>query len=289
LKKDLMMTSHILVTGASGNIGTPLVENLRRAGVNVTAGTPSGAPVGAVAGRTVNFNAPQSLPKAFEGIDTLFLLFPLVPNKLELARNAVNAAKAAGVKYIVRSSGGGADPASPYALLRLQGEIDAMIQASGIACTFVRPSGFMQNYVNYYAGMLKAGALYLPHADGAASIIDVRDIAAVNAVVLQNPTAHAGRAYTITGPQAITQARAVELIGKAVGKSIQYVAVPEAAAQESMRGMGMDDWSIEQMTSLNRAVAAGYAAGVTDTVAQITGKSARGFEAFVKEYADAWR
>lgn len=283
------MNHRILVTGASGNIGRPLVQALRAAGADVFAGTPSGQPVDGAAGCIVSFDDPAGLRAAFAGIDTLFLLFPLVPNKRELARNAVAAARAAGVKHILRSSAAGADAKSPYALPRLQGEIDQIVIDSGIPCTFVRPSGFMQNYVNFYADMIKGGALYLPHAEGAMSVIDVRDIAAVDAVILRNLAAHAGRAYTVTGPEALTQAQAVALIGAAIGKAVSYVAVPEEAALKSMAEMGMDAWTTEQMTSLNRVVAAGWAGGVTSTVQDLTGQAPRRFEDFVRENVSAWR
>lgn len=282
------MSNIILVTAASGNIGRELVQQLKAAGANVIAGSSSGKSVDGVNSRHVDFADVASLKTAFAGIDTLFLLLPLVPKKVELAKNAISAAKAAGVKHIVRSSGAGADPSAGFALPKLQGDIDQLIIDSGIAYTLVRPATFMQNFATYFAGMIQGGALYLPQGEGRVSFIDVRDIAAVNATILQHPAAHAGQAYTLTGGEAVSNAEAVKWIGKAIGKTVNYVAVPDAAAIESMQGMGMDDWSIGQMMSLHQLTAAGYAAGTTDTVRQLLGREPIRFAEFVAAHKQAW-
>ncbi len=174
--------NRILVTGASGNIGRPLLTALKAQNANVKAMSSKAIAAATTAGATANsvagdFADPTSLQLAFAGIDTLFLLLPLVPNKLDLARNAVAAAKAAGVKHIVRSSGAGADASSPVALARLQGQIDQMVVDSGLAYTFLRPSGFMQNWTNFSASQIKGGTVYAPHGQGAQSVVDARDIA----------------------------------------------------------------------------------------------------------------
>jgi uncharacterized protein YbjT (DUF2867 family) len=279
----------ILITGATGNIGTELTAQLRQAGANVLAGSTSGKALNGVPGRTVDFKSPETLKAAFHGVDRLFLLFPLVPNKLELAGNAVAAARAAGVKHIVRSSGAGADPASPVAIARLQGEIDQLIIESGIAYTLLRPASFMQNWFVYYGGMIKSGTLYLSHADGKASFIDVRDIAAVAAAVLLDPAPHAGKSYTLTGPAALSASEVLDEIAKAGGPRATYTAVPESTAVESMKKMGMDDWTVGIMSSLNRVIAGGYANGLSEDVQTVIGRAPRSFAEFARDNVNAWR
>ncbi len=279
----------VLVTGATGHIGSALVERLQQAGASVIAGSPSGRAVAGAPGRAIDFANPATLRQAFEGVDTLFLLFPLVPNKVHLARNAVVAAKAAGVKHIVRSSGAGADPASPMAIGRLQGEIDQLVIDSGLPFTLLRPNSFMQNWVNYYAGMVKGGQVYLSHGQASTAFVDVADIADVAAVVLQNPAAHAGKAYTLTGPQALSVSEVLAAIAKAGGHAAQYVPVNEEAAVASMKQMGMDDWTVGIMSSLNQVIANGWAAGVSGDVQAVTGHAPRDFAAFARDNAAAWR
>lgn len=282
------LSNTILVTSASGNVGRELVQQLKAAGVNVIAGSSSVKAVEGVKTRRVDFSDPVTLTQAFSGIDTLFLLFPLQANMAELARNALAAARAAGVKHIVRSSGAGANPAAAYTLPRVQGEIDRMVIESGIPHTLLLPNTFMQNFATYFSGMIQGGALYLPQGEGKTSYIDVRDIAAVLVKILQNPAAHAGQSYTLTGGEALSNAEAVALIATAIGQPVNYVAVPDTAAQESMRGMGMDEWHIAQLMSLHQLTAAGYAAGTSDAVQRLLGRAPIRFADFAQAYRSAW-
>ena len=281
--------SSILVTGATGNIGQALIPLLSAAGAHVVAASHANAAPGGVPARAVDFESARSLEQAFAGIDTVFLLFPLVPHKLELARRAVAAARAAGVKHLVRSSGAGADATAAGSLARLQGEIDDCIAASGIATTLLRPSSFMQNWIAYYAGMIKSGTVYLPLAQGRVPYVDVRDIAATAAAVLLDPARHAGKVYTLTGPQALSVEEGLAEIGRATGRQAVYVPVSEEAAATSMRSMGQDEWTIDILASLNRAAAAGELAQTSGDVEAVTGRAPRSFAGFVHDHADAWR
>lgn len=280
--------NRILVSSATGTIGTALVQRLRELGATFTtmSSKPSArSPQAHVVG---DFDDRGSLERAFAGIDTLFLLLPLVPNKLALADNAIAAARAAGVMHIVRSSGAGADASSPVSLARLQGSIDAKIAASGIAHTLLRPSGFMQNWVTFSAGQVKAGTVYAPHGSGAQSVIDVRDIADVAAAILMHPAAHAGKAYTLTGAQALTDAQMLATISAATGRKVTYVDVPESAAHQAMLDMGMPEIMIDWFMSLNHVIKQGWAASITDDVQQLSGHAPRRFDDFVRENVAAW-
>lgn len=284
------MTNKILVTGATGNVGDPLVQELNASGADFA--VMSSKPRAAISGvetRHGDFGSVASLVAAFSGIDTVFLLFPLVPNKLELANNAAAAAKSAGVKHIVRSSGAGADSASPFALAKLQGEIDDVLTASGIPTTFLRPNGFMQNYVTYQTAAIKDGTIHGADGGQAQSLIDARDIAAVAANVLVNPGVHAGKAYTLTGGEALTGAQAAATISAAIGKTVSHVSVPTEAAVATMNQWGMPAFLVNLMDSLNHIISAGYASGVSADVEQILGRKPRTFAAFVDDNVAAWK
>ncbi len=283
------MTNRILVTGGAGNIGAELVRRLRarNADFAVMTSRPGGAPAG-VAEQVGDFLDPASLRQAFAGVDTLFLLFPLAPDMPRMAANAVAAAKAAGVKHIVRSSGAGADASSEAAIARVHGEIDALVSASGIPFTLLLPSSFMQNLVTVYVSAIRSGALYAPRGDGAVAVIDVRDIADVAAEVLANPAAHAGRSYTLTGPENLTDAQMVSAIAREIGRDVRYIDIPEQAAQDAMTNMGMPPKVIEWLMSLNHVIKQGWAAGVSPMVEEIAGHPPRNFADFVRENASAW-
>ena len=282
------MSQTILITGASGTIGSALIQQLQGSSDRIIAGSSTGKSILNRETRRVDFSKPDTLAGAFNSVDTLFLLLPLQKNMVELARNAIHAAKVAGVKHIVRTSGAGADAASPVAIARVQGEIDQLVIESGLSWTITRPTSFMQNYINFYGTMIKRGAIYLPQGEGKISLIDVADIAAVNAVILQNPAAHTGKIYTLTGAEALSNADVASQIGQAIGKTIAYVAVPDSAAIESMKSMGLDDWHIAALMSLNQIIAGGYASGVSDDVTTILGRPSLGFEQFVQNNLAAW-
>ena len=107
------MAGILLVTGASGTVGAHLLRELQAARVPLAAmSSRAAAMIEGVESRRADFSDPASLERAFAGVHTLFLLLPIVPNKLALAGNAIAAAQAAGVRHIVRSSGVGADAAS---------------------------------------------------------------------------------------------------------------------------------------------------------------------------------
>ena len=284
------MSNKILVTGATGNIGSALVQELKASDSDFAVMTSKpGVTIAGVETRHGDFESVASLTAAFNGIDTLFLLFPLVENKVDLAKYAAEAAKAAGVKHIVRSSGAGADSASTFALPKLQGEIDDVLSATGIPTTFLRPAGFMQNYVTYQSQAIKDGAIYMADGGQAQSLIDARDIAAVAARVLTNPNAHAGKAYTLTGGEAFTGEQAAATISAALGKPVKHVSVPTEAAVATMNQWGMPPFIVNVMDSLNKIVSAGYASGVSPDVEIILGRKPRTFAAFVNESVGVWK
>lgn len=284
------MAADVLITGAAGTVGSSLARELRAAGVPFAAlSSRPGAAIDCAETRIGDFRDADSLRRAFAGVGTLFLLLPVVPDKRALAQNAIAAARAAGVRHIVRSSGVGADPASPYALMKLQGEIDALVEASGIAFTVLRPTGFMQNFLTYQAAQVKSGTLYLPYGDTRQPLIDARDIAAVAARVLRSPAEHAGKVYDLTGGEALSSHDVAAHLSLALGREIRYEPVPPEAAAEATRDMGMPPPLVELLDSLNRYILAGEGAEVSPDVPALLGRAPITFARFARDHAAAWR
>lgn len=275
----------ILLTGATGTIGAAVRRSVAQLDAKLLFGTRQPRSPDE---RAVDFSDRDGLVAAFTGVDLLFLLLPLVPNKLQLAENAIWAARQAGVKQIVRSSGMGADAASPYELLALNGAIDEQVRASGLAWTILRPNSFMHNFINYFGDMIRGGALYLPQGEGATSLIDVADIGAAVAAILAQPQQHQGQIYTLTGPAALTNSEAMHTLAQASGRAIDYVAVDEATAAAAMAGMGLPQPLIQWMLSWHRASRDGQAAAVTTTVTTLTGQPPRTLAQFAQQHAALW-
>ena len=282
------MPKKVLITGATGNVGGALLPLLAQSGHHIFAGSTRGEKIGEAEGRCIDFLNVGALTEAFRGMDTVFVVIPLHPQMIEMAANVATAAKAAGVQHIVRVSGAGADPASPVAVARVQGLADQHLSESGIACTFLCPKNFMQNFVQYYAKMIRDGALYSSQGEGKIAFIDVRDIAAVAKAVILNPEQHAQKSYVLTGPQALTNAEVLALIDAHTGKHTKYVTIPEDAAVSAMQQMGMPPFVVEVMSSLNQIIAAGYVAETTETVRQVSGQPPHRFEDFIRENRMVW-
>jgi uncharacterized protein YbjT (DUF2867 family) len=289
-----MMTNTILVLGATGNVGSQVVKQLADAGANVRAAVRSPRKAEALKGNGVSLtefdtDKPETVQAAFEGVDKVFLLTPLVPNMVELSANLVEAAKNAGVKHIVKSSGMGAEVEPGITLTRWHRAAEKAIEASGIAFTFVRPNGFMQNYANFSGSTIKTqNAFYLPMGDGKVSHIDARDIASV-AVVALTQDGHEGKAYEITGTEAISNEQIADIISQVVGRKINYIDVSEEAARSEMKQSGMPDVIVENTMELYGIYKSGYASEVTPTVEQVTGNKPISFEQFVKDYIEAFK
>lgn len=288
------MNPRILVTGATGTVGRELIAQLAAQGADVramssradAAGRPDAPALPWVHG---DFRAPETLRRVFEGVDVLFLLLPLVPDKPALAQAAVDAARASGVRHLVRLSVLGADAGSTNAFARMQGEIDARVTESGLPWTLLRPNGFMQNYLTYAAGMIRSGRFFAAHGDAPQAMVDAADIGACAAAVLTRPQAHAGAVYHPTGARAWTQAEAMAEISRALGREVHYVPVDDAAARAGMAGMGVPETVIGWLESLNAMIRDGLGAAVTTDVQRLTGHAPRPFEDFVRAHAQSWQ
>jgi uncharacterized protein YbjT (DUF2867 family) len=284
------MSQPILVTGATGTIGTQVVAALAAHGASVRAAargaTKASLPAG-VEGVELTLGDTPSVDRALAGVSAAFLLTPFAQDQVALGTHFIDRAKAAGVKRIVKLSAIGSDSEPGIQLGRWHRAIERHLEASGLECTILRPNNFMQNFVGYYPPD-KEGTIYLPWGTGAASFIDALDVGRVAAVALTS-SGHGGKAYTLTGPTAFGIAEAAATIGKATGRTIRYVDVPESAAKSAMLAAGMPEWMTDAMMELHAIDKAGYAAVVTDDVAKLTGKPARTFAEYAAESAASWK
>jgi uncharacterized protein YbjT (DUF2867 family) len=284
------MTQTILVTGASGTIGTQVVAALAAQGASVRAAargaTRAAHPAHVVDVDLVLGDTP-SVDRALAGVSAAFLLTPFAQDQVALGTHFIDRAKAAGVKRIVKLSAIGSDSEPGIQLGRWHRAIERHLEASGLEFTLLRPNNFMQNFVGYYPPD-KEGTIYLPWGDGAASFIDALDVGRAAAVVLTS-SGHAGKAYTLTGPAAFGIAEAAATIARVTGRLIRYVDVAESAARSAMLGAGTPAWMTDAMMELHAIAKAGYAAVVTDDVANLTGTPARTFAEYAKENAASWR
>lgn len=289
------MASRILVTGATGTVGTNVVRELSKRGVSLRACVHTASKADKIREANVeifevDYSDRSTIEAAFRGIESLYLLTPFVPGQVEIATLLVDIARKAGVRHIVKQSALGADSPSPITLGVLHRRAEVYIEESGIPYTFLRPNSFMQNFINFQGATIKAeGKIYLPLGEGKVSYIDARDIARVAAEVLTNSTPHTGKAYNLTGPEAIPAARVAQIFSNAIGRPVVYVDTPVEAARRSMLEAGLPDWTVNSLMELYRLDKTGGASGVTDAVEKITGSKPATFEKFASDHAHLLR
>ena len=294
------MAETILITGATGTVGSEVVKQLlsakgERKDIKAAARSANDSTFRnlGVQALELDYNKSDTLSAALSGVDKLFLLTPFQSNMVDLTSNLVNEAKKAGVKYIVKQSVLGADDAEQAITpSRLHRQAEKVIEESGIPFTFLRPNFFMQNFVTFYSNFIKTqGAFYVPAGDAKASFVDVRDIAAVAVQALgeNGESIHIGKSYDITGAEALSYGEAAEILSKELAKKVNYVNISDEDARKGMKDMDADEWTINSMIELFGITRAGYLSEISPAVEQVTGNRPTTFSQFAKDYASAFK
>jgi uncharacterized protein YbjT (DUF2867 family) len=288
------MSKSVLVTGSTGKTGSEVVKGLLAKGETVRAGahTPDKATgmFGSQAGVQVvslDLGRPETFDAALAGVDRVYLLAVTGETAADKALMPfVDRAKSAGVRHIAYMTARGAEMDENNPLRK----VERYIEKSGMAYTFLRPSWFMQNFSSgFIAPMIQGmGGIYLPAADAKTSFIDARDIAAVGVAALTEP-GHDGKAYALTGGQAWTYGEAAEILSRAAGKSIRYVALSDEDFRSSLAAQGWKPEQIAMFSNLFSGVRQGWAAAVSPDVANVLGRPQITLEQFAQDHAAVWR
>lgn len=152
--------------------------------------------------------------------------------------------------------------------------------------TILRPNFFLQNLLTMTA-MVQQGTLYVPAGEGKAPFVDVRDIAAVAASCLTE-TGHEGKIYEVTGPISIGYSDIAATLSQVLGRTINYVDIPVAAAKSSMLEMGMPAWLADALKELNVGLKENRFGLVTDVVSAIGHKTPIDLESFIRDNIEAF-
>jgi uncharacterized protein YbjT (DUF2867 family) len=222
---------------------------------------------------------------ALAGVDALYVVGPYAePDAPVLVRDLLAAAR--DVRQVVLLSILGVEllpDVIPMAVWEEQ------VRESGQEWTILRPNWFMQNFGASFAESLRdRGLLALPAGDAALSFVDTRDIADVAAASLTED-GHAGKVYTLTGPETFTHGEAVALLGAAAGRDLRYVALAPDSFADVLREGGASDAVITWQSALFGLIRDGVNTPVTGTVEQLTRHPARTLKAYAEQSADAWR
>ncbi|HEX6043752.1 MAG TPA: SDR family oxidoreductase [Pyrinomonadaceae bacterium] len=283
------MNDRILITGATGQIGSFLVEQLLAQDKEPQLLTRSHFKARDFRERGIrtfvgDFDAPETLYPPLGGVDKLFLLSEADPRQVELQGNMIEAARQMGVRHIVKLSASCAGPDLPTPIKRWHYATEQHIISTGIPYTFLRPNCFMQNTLKWARTIREKDLFYMPIEDAVVSQVDVRDIAAVAAVVLTS-NGHEGQTYEITGAEALSFEEVAYQFSEALGRRIRYVRVSFEESRRHMIESGMEEWLASAVTQTYRFMKDGGAAHISDVVARLTGSEPIAFSEFVRDYA----
>lgn len=269
----------VLVLGASGHVGQPLVAELLAKGEQVKAASRSGQAFGAAEGVVFDFADPTTFDAAFDGVDRAYVMLPggYVESKA-LLEPVIQAAAERNVKVVFQSVlGVDADDSIPYR------QVEIALENSGVPYVILRPNWFADNFHTYWKAGIDQGVIGVPAGEGKSSFIDVRDIASSAAAALTT-NRFDNQAFNLTGPEALSYAQAAQKLSEALGKPVAYQAMEEGAFCDLLKSVGVPADYAEFLTSIFYPVREGWTAGVSDAVATLTGKAPRSLDEYIADH-----
>jgi uncharacterized protein YbjT (DUF2867 family) len=279
----------LLVTGATGNVGSRVVQELQERGVPVRAfmrdhGKAQTMPGDGVELAVGDFGDPESVRRSMEGVEGVFLACSNQPRQVEYETRVIDAAREAGVRRIVKLSALGAEIGAPVAFWDWHARIEEHLQSSGIPSVVLRPGFSMANLLASAETVQYTGKLFVPAGEARISMVHPQDVGAAASVALIGD-GHEGETYTLTGPEAITFEGVAEHLSEAVGREIECLNVPDEAALQGMIEQGIPEFVATQIVAVFGVLRGGGQERTTGTVQSMTGREPRGFAEFAREHA----
>ena len=268
----------IVVTGATGNVGQPLVRALVAAGEEVTAVSRRAVDVPGARAFQADLATPSSLRPALTGADVVFLLTTgdLLGADLTPVLSEV---RSSGVERVVLLSSQGVGTGHHPSFLE-----DA-VRAAGLGWTMLRPGGFHSNTLQWAESVRVHREVAAPFGDTALPTIDPADIASVAAVVLRDPAAHEGAVYELTGPAPVSPRDQVAAIAAVVGEPVRFVERTRAEARAAMLRFMPEPVADSTLEILSSPAFQ----QVSPVVSQLLGRRGRTFASWAADNAAAFK
>jgi uncharacterized protein YbjT (DUF2867 family) len=284
--------TRVLVTGATGNTGSALLNELSGSGIELVAALSCEEAKSRIPEtcnyRLCNFDNAAQVGASLDGIDAVFLMLPFNEKMVIWGEQFVQQARRRGVRFIVRLSGLAAALDSGSRMGQLHGQIDESVKTSGIPWCILRCNSFMQNFTGIYRSMIRHGVLSLPEGNARSAFINTGDIAAVAAQIFKNPEPHIHRVYDLSGPQILSNRQAVEIISEVIGSPVCYRAMSETEVRQIYERLGVSSWRSEVLDSLSRFIREGHAGKLTDSVEKLLGRQPETTRDFVERNRRCW-
>jgi NAD(P)H dehydrogenase (quinone) len=286
----------IAVIGATGNTGRAVVRELSALGEDplciVRNADKAREVLGANAKTAVaEITDRAALQKVLQGIKRVFVVTGHNPQAGEQQINILDAAKAAGVEFFAKVSGGRAvvGPDVESVVGRGHHAVEEAMKKSGLAWVILRPGLFMQNTLAQAQSIKSEGKMVLAYpGDLPVAFIDVRDTGAVGARILRDPAKHAGKTYELTGARSSFEEFA-GVFSEVLGKPVTYIGVSLEQAEQGMKARGMPDWLVAHMVAMGRAGANGaFSNENTQPIPDIVGRPPLTIREFVEVHKAAF-
>lgn len=266
----------ILVTGATGTVGTFLVAELAALDAPFRALTRSEVRATALRARGFHvvvgdFQDPESLRPAVAGVERIFLLSPIHARLVEHEAKVLGVARQHGAPHVVKLSVIDADTDSPCRFLRVHGESEEAVRRSALPFTFLRPNSFMQNWLGAPAATARhEGRLYSNYGAASVSHVDAADVGRAAAAVLLG-IGHEGRTYTLTGPAGVTMLEVAAILAERTGRPVHHVELSDVELRGALHAASLPPWLADGVVELGRYFRTGHAGSTSDTVRRLTG------------------
>ena len=282
----------ILITGASGNVGKTVLQEVAKSGAQHRAMYRSAAEAAKASAGTetvvADFAKPETLGAALKNVDSVYLVCSPIPELVQLESNMIDACVAAGVKHVVQNSALGAgdyDKSFPS----WHRKVEEKLKGTRLSWTILRPNSFHQNVVAFFAPTIRTqGVFYNSMRDAKNSLLDVRDIAALAAKSLAGGE-HAGKIYELNGPEAINYTELAKKISKVAVREVKYVDIPMDAQKKAMLDQGMPEWLMTALLDLQQYYVSGKGGETDGLLQKLLGRAPITMDEFLKENAAEFR
>ncbi|MCF8308141.1 MAG: NmrA family NAD(P)-binding protein [Bacteroidales bacterium] len=277
-----MSSSKLLITAATGNVGTPLVKALQRKNMRFTAGTRVAENARNKFGSDLetvyfDYDDPESFGPALEGKETMFLCGPsATPHAVDLIMPLIEEAKKQGLCHIV--------------FIASYPSVMEAIKQAGIDYTFIKANFFMQNFEIYQTEDIRdRKQIFLPCGEGKAAFIHTRDIGEVSAEILTDPKPYKSETLYLTGPQALDHFEAAEVFSEVLETGITYRNPDETTYRREMKQRGFSDTYIEAMIKVFGKIKNGQTGQTSPVAEQMLNRKPLSLKDYVKERKEVFK
>jgi len=289
------MENKVLVTGATGPVGTSTINRLLELNIPVRAMVHSidersealrARGVEIIQGDLQDFVAVKA---ALKGITNAFFLYPVADGLLRATAFFALAAKENGVKLIVNLS----QRTAVYNALSHSAQehwlAEQVLDQSGVPVTHVQPTLFME-WLVYFAQEVKENNRYIsPFGDAKYGTISSEDIGRVAAAILARPEGHAGQSYRIYGPAELSGYDMAQALSEVLGRDIAFAAIEPEPFGEILKSFNQPPYQVKHIIAIGHMFRSGEFVGMNDNVEKLTGRKPESIKEFINRNIELFR